>query len=107
MARGLQQEPYGALTDMTTDLTTMTAADIERLPSFRARLESSASEGGTLFLSGNFDGYELDQIRDKALYGVDAVRINVDGVARGEAERSLAAHLGPLMRRGVKIYLSV
>lgn len=92
---------------MTTDLTTMTAPDTSRFPSFRARLESSAAESGTLFLSGNFDGYELDQLRDRALYGIDAVRIDVDGVARGEAERSLARHFGALVRRGVKIYLSV
>ncbi len=92
---------------MMIDVTTTKIPDAGDIPSFRARLEPSGSENGTVFMSGAFDGYELDRIRDKALYGVGSVRINVDGLARGEAESRVASHLAALVKRGVKIFVSV
>jgi len=89
-----------------TEMTTM-IPNADHFPCFRARLELTGSRNTMIFMSGSFDGYELDGLRDRALYGVDAVRIDVDGVARGEAERCVESHLGDLARRGVKIYVAV
>lgn len=86
-------------------MTTM-APDLDNVPSFRARLEPAGSQT-TIFLAGDFDGYELDRLRDTAFVGVDTVRIDIDGVPRIEAERCVASHLGPLVRRGVKIFVAV
>ncbi len=74
-------------------------------PSFRARLESSTS-AGTMFVSGDFDAYGLDQLCDSAGHAVESVRIRVEGVARAEAEEVLARSLAGLLRRGVKVYVS-
>jgi hypothetical protein len=75
-------------------------------PSFRARLEPSADAAGTIFVAGAFDGYALDMLKESASNGVGAVRVFVDGVERAEAEEQLTTHLGDLMRRGVKVYVS-
>ncbi len=74
-------------------------------PSYRARLECSTN-AGTMFVSGDFDPYGLDQLRDSAGYGVESVRIRVDGIDRAEAEEVLARLLAGLLKRGVKVYVS-
>lgn len=86
-------------------MTTITQAT-HAVPSFRARLDKKAgSSTATVFMSGDLGGYDLDRVKESALYGVDAVRIDVDGVGRADAERYVASRLGPLVQRGVKVYV--
>ncbi|HYC00023.1 MAG TPA: hypothetical protein VEC57_12895 [Candidatus Limnocylindrales bacterium] len=79
---------------------------VSATPSFRARLEPAADAAGTIFVAGAFDGYALDMLKESASSGVGAVRIFVDGVERATAEEQLSTHLGDLIRRGVKVYIS-
>ena len=87
-------------------MTTITIPASHSAPSFRARLEKTTGSGtATVFMSGSFGGYDLDRIKESASFGVDAVRIDVNGVGRADAERYVASRLGPLVQRGVKVYV--
>lgn len=85
---------------------TMMDLQLAEAPFFMARLESSTASAGTMFVSGDFDDYGIDMLGEKARYGVDSVRIRVDGVGRVEAEQRLARGLAQVLRRGVKVYIS-
>jgi hypothetical protein len=84
----------------------MTMIAMTQAPMFSAMLCSSSPDAGTMFVSGEFDSYDLGTITDSARHDTESVRIRVEGIARDEAEAMVQRSLSRLLRRGVKVFLS-
>jgi hypothetical protein len=72
-------------------------------PRFEAQLGSATGACGTLFVSGSLNGYEIEGLRTRAMYGVESLHIRLIGANLEQARRELEGQLAPLSRRGVRI----